>query len=164
MTERKSGKTASQSRAALLKTTFTFLVIDDSDTMLAHVKSLLEQGGHTALVTKDWISANKIVHQQHPDVLVIDEHLGGFQGTFLVRAFRSFFGNSLPIITISSADVAEAAYAAGATAFVPKSALDNLLPLALRILRCPAFGECKLAISELGFVCRDGEACKRTGA
>ena len=113
------------------------LVVDDSDTILSFVQDLLERAGHEVETSGDWVQANQIVHRSRPDLVVLDQNLGAFQGSFLVRAFRSFFGDRLPVVVISGEDVAEAAIAAGANAFVPKHQLREVLPTLIARLTAP---------------------------
>ncbi len=103
------------------------LVIDDSPTLLEYVSELLRDLGHEPVACVDWVQANRLVHQQRPDLVLLDQHLGAFRGTFVARAFRSFFGDSLPLVIMSGEDVFDAAQAAGADAFIPKEWLGSHL-------------------------------------
>lgn len=102
------------------------LFLDDSPTLLAQAEKLL--GTQFDVVTaSDWIEANRLAHRDRPDLVVIDWKLNGFEGSHLVRAFRMFFGATLPIVMISSDDAgADASYEAQADSFVPKRDLAKL--------------------------------------
>ena len=102
------------------------LVLDDSPTILAQVEALLSPR-FSVYVTTEWVEANALMHRLDPAALVIDWNLAGFEGTYLIRAFRRFFGDELPIVMLSGeADAAEVAREAGASAFVPKRDMDHL--------------------------------------
>lgn len=102
------------------------LFLDDSPTMLAQASLLL--GDRFAVDTcSDWVDANRRVHRDPPDLVVVDWQLGDFEGTHLVRAFRMFFGDGLPIVLISSDEAGvTAAKEARASAFVLKRDLARL--------------------------------------
>lgn len=137
------------------------LVIDDTPTILAFCVAQLP--GHEVHTATDWIEANRIAHAVKPDLIVLDENLGSFQGSFLVRAFRMFFGPSLPLVTISSADVAESAKAAGANAFLPKEQLVALSGLVDVMLACSAGGACAACVGLSGAVACNLPACAARG-
>lgn len=102
------------------------IVLDDSPTVLAQVEALL--GARFELhTTTQWVEANALAHSKDPDALVVDWNLDGFEGTYLISAFRRFFGPELPIVMLSGEENAQAAAdAAGASAFIPKSNLPAL--------------------------------------
>ena len=113
------------------------LFLDDSPTVLAQAELLL--GGRFDLeACSDWIEANAAAHARPPDAVVVDWRLGPFMGTYLVSAFRTFFGPELPVVLIS-ADPAGAAAAAeaGATRFVAKDDLGDLPDLLTTLIAAP---------------------------
>lgn len=136
------------------------LVIDDTPTVLAYCTTLL--AAHEVHTASDWVEANRIAHAVKPDVIVLDENLGAFQGSYLVRAFRMFFGGALPLVLISSDDCAAASEASGANAFVNKEYLDQLPAVLELVLRCTAGDECTLTVTPEGPVCQ-GPTCSDGG-
>jgi CheY-like chemotaxis protein len=131
----------------------TILAVDDSATVLARVREALEARGYEVVTSGDWVEANRLVHKVRPSLVLVDEHLGAFHGTFLVRAFRGFFGADLPIVVMSSEDVAAEARAAGATTFIPKAHLTKVGQLVDGILACPDGARCKLTANAYGVAC-----------
>lgn len=113
------------------------LVLDDSPTILAQAQLIL--GSQFEVTTcSNWMDANAKAHAIRPAAFVIDWQLEGFRGSFLVTAFRSFFGEAMPIVMLSSDAEGEAAAAeAGATAFLAKGDMGSL-PALLARLTVPA--------------------------
>lgn len=138
----------------------TVLAIDDSETILARLRGLLEGRGYEVVTSGDWVEANRLVHKVRPALVIVDQHLGGFHGTFLVRAFRTFFGGDLPLIVMSSEDVAAEAASAGATTFLRKAHLAHAGTLIDAILACPEGARCKMSVAEDGARC----GCARTSS
>lgn len=120
------------------------LIVDDNQVVLTYLGELLTQRGHEVRGVQDWIEANKLVHRERPDLILVDENLGNFQGCYLVRAFRSFFGNDLPIVVMSAEDVAARAREAGADGYVPKATLAQVVPDLLELARCPERARCRV--------------------
>jgi len=138
------------------------LVIDDTPTILAFCSMhLVKHEVHTA---GDWVEANRIAHAVKPDLIVLDEDLGAFQGSYLIRAFRMFFGPTLPLVMISSQDHREASKAAGANTFLSKTQLPALPALVDRLLGCRKGGECLIEVSAAGAVACARADCGSGGA
>ena len=117
------------------------LILDDSPTVLAQCSELLK-GGFEVHTTEHWVEANALMHSLKPDALVIDWNLAGFEGTYLIRAFRRFFGPDLPIVMLSGEDGADtAATEAGASTFVPKRELPTLGPVLTQLVAKRRGGE-----------------------
>lgn len=111
------------------------LVLDDSPSVLAQAELLLGELFDVTTCT-EWVDANAKAHERRPDAVVIDWQLGPFKGTYLVRAFRIFFGAQLPIVMISAHPAAKArpaATEAGADEFLSKADFEAL-PLLLQSL------------------------------
>lgn len=143
------------------------LVVDDSPTILNRIQEELGEKYEVSTCT-DWIQANRLVHHFRPDVVIIDENLGDFNGSYLTRSLRAFFKgqDSFVIIAISAEKGNErAALDAGANIFLHKSLLDRLGDLVGRIEKCPLRDRCTIRISEddsQTLVCsggRDGANC-----
>ncbi len=133
--------------------TRTILAVDDSATILARVRDALEARGYEVITSGDWVEANRLVHKIRPSLVLVDQHLGAFHGTFLVRAFRTFFGADLPLVVMSSEDVAAEAESAGATTFISKKLLAQVGELVDGILACQHGARCKLTATDHGTAC-----------
>lgn len=121
------------------------LALDDSPTILAFLEHLLGDE-HELICCTDWVAANKRLHSEQVDLVIVDQQLEQFQGTFFVRAVRDFFGPKLPVVVLSGEEVESTAFEAGATAFVPKVDTEVLSGLIRRILGCARKGACTLAV------------------
>jgi len=128
------------------------LALDDSATILEFVRALLCD--HEVVACTDWVDANRRIHQGDIDLVVVDQELEQFQGTFFVRAIRGFFGINLPVVVLSGKDVEDEALGAGATAFLSKERSDLLPALIERVLRCPNRGACVLVVDGGRVECR----------
>ena len=131
------------------------LVVDDSPTILRFVEDLLSN----CLVEScdSWTSANRQIHSAPPAAIVLDENLGGFKGSYLVRAIRLFFP-TIPIVIMSSEACAKQAKDAGANAYVPKQALDSLPRVVQHLLATTTPETCQIEPALGGLMCSCGAA------
>ena len=101
------------------------LIVDDSPTFLALMALLLSR--FQTKTASDWKVASALAHDWRPDVIVIDEHLEAFRGSFLIRALRMFIDPDVKIISISADEkAAQDALSAGADLFISKASLEGL--------------------------------------
>jgi len=130
------------------------LALDDNQTILAFLGDLLGRE-HEVVTTTEWTEANRLLHQGGFDLVLVDEHLEHFRGSYFVRAIRSFFGPELPVVVLSGDDARDEAVAAGATAFFLKGALGELQAYVNGVLGCPSCAGCTLraASGEEGVEC-----------
>src|SRR5690349_11718217 len=98
------------------------LLVDDSGTVLAMMKALLEQLGHTVEVAPDGPSALAAIDRGEPDVVVCDLRMPKMSGLEVVRAIRDRSA-VLPVIIFtdeSDIPVAVEAMKQGAYSYVIK--------------------------------------------
>lgn len=101
----------------------TILLIDDSEAMLEHVRSMLESAGHSVLsATAGW-DGIKLLHTNPVEVVVTDLYMPPPDGFEIIGAARTF-DRKLPIVVMSTnplaCDVFRAARALGAKAALQK--------------------------------------------
>lgn len=85
------------------------LVIDDSESILAFIKGVLEEDGHTVQTAKSGIEANRyIFSQEKPDLILLDIIMPLLDGEKVVKAFRqSEISARIPIVFFSTKDEEE---------------------------------------------------------
>jgi len=123
------------------------LVLDDSPVVLGILAGQLEEE-HEVVCCGDWTEANQRLHQRDIDLLIVDQELGQFHGTYFVRAVRDFFGPALPIVVLSATPVATAALSAGADGFVAKKDAGVLPAIIERLLTCPRRDPCAVVVED----------------
>lgn len=105
------------------------LVVDDSEYARKRIGKILCGAGHEVVEAENAEDALKVIGKTKPDVATVDLLMPGMHGIELVRRLRALLPE-LPIIVLS-ADVQLAtrreALAAGATRFVAKTEIDEVL-------------------------------------
>lgn len=82
----------------------TILIVDDSATMLASVKSNLEIGGFKVETANDGISAlNKLKSGVKPDLIITDINMPNMNGIELIQNIRGLPGfRFIPILVLTT--------------------------------------------------------------
>lgn len=105
------------------------LVVDDSEFARRRIKTILLAGGHEIVEAKNGQDALRLLEETEPQVATVDLLMPGMDGIELLGRLRKLRPR-LPVIIVS-ADVQLAtrqeAISAGASRFVAKTALDELL-------------------------------------
>jgi CheY-like chemotaxis protein len=97
------------------------MLVDDDETMVSLLKTLLEMDGYEVLSTSDWQNIPADVQVSGADLLLMDCILPGIEGVEILstmRQDRNFPG--IRIIMTSGMDMEYRAMAAGADAFLLK--------------------------------------------
>ena len=98
------------------------LVVEDDPRLGPILATLLRREGYTAHVLESAEDALRLLRSVSYDLVIADMVLVGLSGDDLVRVLRKA-GSRIPAILISGAghdDIADAAEACGATAWLPK--------------------------------------------
>ena len=80
----------------------TILVVDDEETFMGIVTTLLEQEGHRVVPAPDGDAALAAIDRQSPDLIVLDLELPGMSGLELLNRLRPRV--DVPIIVVSGHD------------------------------------------------------------
>lgn len=97
------------------------LLVDDDRTLTGLLQMLLELDGFQVTVTSRAEDVLPAIDRERPDAVVMDVHIGGADGTQLVRQIRATpHIAALPIIMVSGMDKAYECQQAGANAFILK--------------------------------------------
>jgi len=102
----------------------TILIVDDEMSNTQLFGMMLELEGYRPVAASDAPTALEALHQQTPDLMIVDVMLPGASGLDLCRKVRNELGLAdLPIVIVSAksqlADV-QAGVAAGATVYLTK--------------------------------------------
>jgi len=98
------------------------LVADDDSGILEAITLILEDEGYEIAATSDGDSIAGLCEQVHPDLLLLDIWLGGWNGKDICRCLKSMQATrDVPIIIFSAnRDTAIIAREAGANDFIEK--------------------------------------------
>lgn len=97
------------------------MIVDDDETMVSLLKTLLEMDGFEVVSTSDWENIPADVKESGANLLLMDCILPGIEGLDIlaeIRRDKKF--PKLRIILSSGMDMEYRAMAAGADAFLPK--------------------------------------------
>ncbi|HLL56111.1 MAG TPA: diguanylate cyclase [Myxococcaceae bacterium] len=118
---------------------FTILVVDDSPSMLAALKALIEREGHQVLTCQDGLEGLAVACAQNIDLVVLDMMLPGIDGLQVLQKLRQVESRRcVPVIVLSGSDDRDkrlSAFRVGADDFVRKHPWDAE-ELSARISRC----------------------------
>lgn len=98
------------------------LLVDDEPELVATCARFLERLGHSCLSAYDGARAIELAAQQSPDLVVTDLQLPEHDGLEVTRRVREALPRT-PVILITAYNrptTAEAAFGAGASAYLPK--------------------------------------------
>ncbi|WP_241020107.1 ATP-binding protein [Burkholderia sp. Ac-20345] len=103
----------------------TVLCVEDDDSNLVLVETLLMRRPHLKLITaRDGNEALKLVHDSPPDLILLDLNLPGQSGEAILRVIRTSPGlSAIPVVILSAdalQDSIERLRTAGATAYLTK--------------------------------------------
>jgi CheY-like chemotaxis protein/anti-sigma regulatory factor (Ser/Thr protein kinase) len=124
------------------------LIVDDSLTQRILLESLLKKAGYRIKLAHDGREALTAVRTEPPDLIVTDLDMPEMDGLELVRAVKVEFPK-LPVVlatAMGSESIAAEALRFGASSYVPKTSLNDLVPTIQRIL---AITGAELATSRL---------------
>jgi DNA-binding response OmpR family regulator len=114
----------------------SILHVDDSPAIARSVRETLEtEGWRIELCTSGDTALRKLTGNEHYDALVFDRKLTGIDGFELIeRARKITHRRRTPIIILSGENCEQAAWRAGANAFLPKPQGIDRLPATLKRL------------------------------
>jgi DNA-binding response OmpR family regulator len=118
----------------------TVLIIDDSPTLRAELRRVLERGGYVVLSAANGEEGLRLAAMHRPMALIVDGVLPGMDGAAVIRRIRLDTAlRSIPCMLLTASDVRGAeltALEAGADAFVRKEAdLEMVLARLGAVLR-----------------------------
>ncbi len=97
------------------------MLIDDDETMISLLKTLLEMDGFEVHSTSDWEGIPAEVEKSFPDLVLMDCNLPSVEGMEILAEMRSLPElTGIRIIMTSGMDMEYRAMAAGADAFLLK--------------------------------------------
>lgn len=115
------------------------LVVDDSETVLAFVRTTLARDGYQ-VITSDNVFVSAIVLYERPHLVLMDVNLGVSLGTIAVGALkRCGFASQTKFVLYSSVperELAELARDCGADAWFRKTESASSLSVRVRALLC----------------------------
>jgi CheY-like chemotaxis protein len=112
----------------------TILIVEDYDDVRGMMKVLLESENFHVLEAGSGSEALEVIKKQHPDAILMDLALPGFDGFETIHRIRAFDGfRNIPIIVLTAytaASTYETALSAGSNYFMAKPVdFDDLLNL-----------------------------------
>lgn len=107
------------------------LLAEDDPTMMSLLQTLLKMEGYEVKVLNVDSDVPAVVHQERPDVLLIDVHLGQQSGMEILEAIRKNDGlSNVRIVMTSGLNMRDECLHHGANAFLLKPFMpDDLLKL-----------------------------------
>lgn len=107
------------------------LLAEDDPTMMSLLQTLLKMEGYEVKVLNVDSDVPALVHQERPDVLLIDVHLGQQSGMEILEAIRKNDGlSNVRIVMTSGLNMRDECLHHGANAFLLKPFMpDDLLKL-----------------------------------
>src|SRR5689334_21163509 len=105
----------------------TIVVVDDNDSVLAHVVSKLDSHFHVIGAVRNAPTALNIIERLRPDVAILDVSLGDSSGIDVANELRAR-GCAANIIFLSiheDPEFVNAAFIAGGAAYVSKPSMAN---------------------------------------
>jgi CheY-like chemotaxis protein len=111
------------------------LIADDDKAMVGLVSTLLEFEGYQTVTEADPSEILTTVHDEQPDLIILDVHVGGQETLDILQELKSdpVLGE-IPVMMISGMDLRDQCMALGADDFIlkpfrPQELLDNIAPL-----------------------------------
>ncbi len=117
-----------------MSTSFRVLVVDDSPTQQLQIQMVLEGDGYQVLLAGNGLEALTAISGEMPDIVVTDLQMPEMNGLELVSEIKARYP-SLPVIlttAVGSESIAAQALHRGATSYVPKRDLNELLSETVR--------------------------------
>ena len=114
----------------------TVLVAEDSPTQAVQFQWLLQKAGFRAVFAVDGRQALEMIRESPPDVVVTDLEMPEMNGLELLEAVHREFPK-IPIVlatAVGSEAIAVEALRKGATSYVPKQYMNELVPTLQRLL------------------------------
>jgi len=107
------------------------LLAEDDSTMVSLLKTLLKMEGFEVLALNTGVNVPVEVHNEKPDVLLLDVHFGNQNGVEILEAVRKHKDlSSLRVVMTSGMSMQEECLRAGANAFLLKPfSPDDLIRL-----------------------------------
>lgn len=107
----------------------SILLVEDSPTQAMQMKMLLESASHTVTCCEDGTEALTLLKESKNEIVVTDLELPVMNGLDLIKHMQSDFPQ-IPAVLVTgrgSERLAAEALRLGATAYVPKSMIDDML-------------------------------------
>ncbi|MGN7610977.1 response regulator [Magnetococcales bacterium HHB-1] len=113
------------------------LFVDDSKTVCAVYKNLLQKHGYHVLIAHNMAEALKVVHEAHPPLAVVDYFMPGGNGDELTRAILSDPKTKDILVVMHSqrSDLVKEALTAGAIDLIFKEDPEEIFLMRLHALR-----------------------------
>lgn len=110
------------------------LLVDDDIELLKDRSQIIRELGHNCYIAKNGAEALKIVHQNHPDVVLTDLKMPDYDGFTVLKSTKEFDPN-IPIIIFTaygSIELAVHAMKSGAYDFIQKPISPEMLEIVLK--------------------------------
>jgi DNA-binding NarL/FixJ family response regulator len=107
------------------------VIADDHSSMVSQISVFLPEEFIVVAIAHDGASALDCIQRLDPDIVLVDLYMPGMNGLDVVKALRSFSARTAAVVMsgYDDSELAKAALAAGAVAFVTKTRLaQDLLP------------------------------------
>lgn len=107
------------------------VIADDHSGMANEISAFLPQEFSVVAIARDGASALDCIHRLDPDVALVDLSMPGMNGLEVVKSLRASAVRTVAVVMsgYDDSELAKAALAAGAVAFVTKARLaQDLLP------------------------------------
>ncbi|MFQ5600731.1 MAG: PleD family two-component system response regulator [Candidatus Krumholzibacteriia bacterium] len=117
----------------------TILIVEDDRDLLVVLSTRLKAHGYRVVVALDAITAMSIAVKSDPDLVILDMALPGGNGFTLLQRIRSNLSlTTTPVIVLTAQgdEFRERVLEAGADAFFPKPADNDLLLAAISSFTC----------------------------
>jgi CheY-like chemotaxis protein len=104
------------------------MLIDDDQTMVRLLRTLLEMDGYNIVVPKAWDEIIDTIREEQPDLILIDYFLPHMEGLEVIKELRASKDLSkVRVVMTSGMDVTEQCREAGADAFLLKPYTPEVL-------------------------------------
>jgi DNA-binding response OmpR family regulator len=100
----------------------TVLVVDDDEDLLILIQHALSVEGFDPICSPNGVNVMSIVNRKHPDIILLDIHMNGIEGTDICREIKQNpETSSTPVIMFSgSDDIKAVSQQCGADGYISK--------------------------------------------
>jgi CheY-like chemotaxis protein len=104
------------------------MLIDDDQTMVSLLRTLLEMDGYTIVVPKAWDEIVETIREEQPDLILMDYFLPHMEGLDVMKELRASDDlSNVRVVMTSGMDVTEQCREVGADAFLLKPYTPEVL-------------------------------------
>jgi CheY-like chemotaxis protein len=104
------------------------MLVDDDQTMVSLLRTLLEMDGYSIVVPKAWDEIVETIREERPDLVLMDYFLPHMEGLEVMEELRASDDlTNVRVVMTSGMDVTEQCREAGADAFLLKPYTPEVL-------------------------------------